>query len=391
MIDGIKYYASAVLFVILCFLDAFFILMFIYAVSKEDAGGIIGVLFFLLPLLLAAKKCYSYHKKINFKKRSSAKPISVSVEDDEHDEPIGFSGKKNPEYEITYTDYEGERTTRKISVLKFDGKSIESFCFLRGEERTFYIKRISECVDLSTGEVVNEDLRQFFAKKFNMNLKPCDMYDFDEWAEMSYSQVPELPGDLHGFELNEKIKMTIVTFNDGFINDEFVCEKVYSSSYESDQFYIVMYNSKGERFNVGLSKIVSVDGVDDFAKYLESKFYESDSGKSSMLLQRFSAELSILVYLGRADASLTAAKRNVICDYLNGIGAETSEDIVAKVGRRIKVDTAEFKKIVNAFSKIIPEDRKNAFVKAAELVVGGRAKAKPFGLAGLQYIESKIK
>ena len=60
-------------------------------------------------------------------------------------------------------------------------------------------------------------------------------------------------------------------------------------------------------------------------------------------------------------------------------------------GRRIKVDTAEFKKIVNAFSKISPEDRKNAFVKAAELVVGGRAKAKPFGLAGLQYIESKIK
>ena len=128
-----------------------------------------------------------------------------------------------------------------------------------------------------------------------------------------------------------------------------------------------------------------------YMKYLEEKFYASDVGKTSVLLQKYSAELFVLVYLGRADASLTAAKRNIICEYLNGIGAATSEDIVARACRRIKIDTAEFKKIVDKFSKVIPEDRKKAFVDAAELVVGGRSKAKPFGLAGLQYIESKIK
>lgn len=387
MMNLARYYVSLALFVVLCLMDAVFAVALLASISK-GAGPIVVSLMFLLPFLWMTKKCYSYHKKIGSEKTPVKKTVAVEPEDDG---PIGYAEKRVPEYEITYTDYEGEKTTRKISVLKFDGKAIEAFCFLRGEERTFHVKRISECVDLSTGEVVAGDLRQFFAGKLGMKLKPCDLYSFDEWSGISCSSVPKMPKDLHGFELNEKITMTIVTFNDGFINDEFLCENVFASSYDVDQFYIAMYNSKGERYNVGLSKIVDVKGTDNFGEYLVAKFYESDSGKVSALLQKFPAELPILVYLGRADSSLTAGKRNVICNYLNDAGAGTSEDIVAKAGRRIKIDTAEFKKAVNVFSKIIQEDRKSAFVNAAELIVGGREKAKPFGLAGLQYIESKIK
>ena len=387
--NGVRYYASLVLFVILCLMDVTFASSLL-AVIGDGAGPVIATLIFLVPLLFATKKCYSYHKKIASNKTPAVKPVRVYSED-ESDEPIGYVEKRQPEYEITYTDSDGETSTRKISVLSFDGRAIDAFCFLRNEKRTFYVPRISECIDISAGEVIGGDLQQFFADKFNLKLKPCDVYDFEKWASKSYSSVPELPSDLHGFELNEKIRMTIVTYKEGFINDDFLCDRVMSSSYDIDQFYIMMSDSKGEHYSVGLSKIVSVDGVKNFGKYLEEKFYASDVGKTSVLLQKYSAELFVLVYLGRADASLTAAKRNIICEYLNGIGAATSEDIVARACRRIKIDTAEFKKIVDKFSKVIPEDRKKAFVDAAELVVGGRSKAKPFGLAGLQYIESKIK
>lgn len=388
--NRLKYYVSGTLFVILCLIDAFFGLMLL-AVYDKGVGIIVFILVVMASFLFATKKCYSYHKKIDYVKKPAAKPVMVIREEEkESDEPIGYV-ENHPEYEIKYTDLDGNETTRKISVSAFDGRSLKSYCFLRNDERTFYIKRISECVDLSTGEVISGDLYEFFANKFNLKLKPCDMYDFDEWSSMSYSDVPELPDELNGFELNEKNRMTIVTYNEGFLNDEFICEKMFLSSYNSDKFYVSMRNYKGERYNVGLSKIVSVDGIDNFGEYLESKFYASVYGKAIALLQRYSDELSILIYLGRADASLTAAKRTAICNYLNSIGANTSEDVIARAGRRIKVETTEFKKIVNSFSKIVPEDRKKAFLDAAELVVGGRAKAKPFGLAGLQYIESKIK
>lgn len=51
----------------------------------------------------------------------------------------------------------------------------------------------------------------------------------------------------------------------------------------------------------------------------------------------------------------------------------------------------EFKKFVNVYSKFIENGQKGSFLSAVESIVGGREKAKPFGLAGLQYIESKIK
>ena len=51
MINGLKYYVSMALLVIFNLLNVIFIITLIVAVSEEDAGGIIGSLFFLLPLL----------------------------------------------------------------------------------------------------------------------------------------------------------------------------------------------------------------------------------------------------------------------------------------------------------------------------------------------------
>lgn len=70
---------------------------------------------------------------------------------------------------------------------------------------------------------------------------------------------------------------------------------------------------------------------------------------------------------------------------------ECNNELLAVVSKRIKVDTSEFKKIVNVFSKSVDPSKKSLFLAAANKIVGGKEKAKPFGLAGLQYIESKIK
>ena len=58
---------------------------------------------------------------------------------------------------------------------------------------------------------------------------------------------------------------------------------------------------------------------------------------------------------------------------------------------KVKVELPEFKKFVNVYSKFIEDGQKGSFLSVVESIVGGREKAKPFGLAGLQYIESKIK
>lgn len=391
--NGLRYYFSGALFVILCLLDAFFGLMLLVAFS-QSVEMVIGTIVFLLPLLFVTKKCYSWHKKIDYKKNSIERVQQNEIEC-EIDEPLFVSEKSEavvkPNFEITYENSDGETSKRKIAVRRFDGKVLVAYCFMRKEERTFYIPRISECVDLSTGEIVQGDLRSYLAKKYGSNLKPFEMYHYDEWSEIPYKEVPCLPYDLNGFELNVKLQMKIVTYKDGERSEEFICGKIMLSSYDVDQFYIKLTDSNGNILNVGFSKIVSVDGIDDFYSYVLEKFYQSDSGKVCSLLDNYGKELSILIYLGRADASLTAKKRGLICEYMNTVGAECSEELLAKANRKIKVGSSDFKKCVNSYAKTIPDDKKQAFLAVAEAVVGGRAKSKPFGLAGLQYIESKIK
>ena len=76
---------------------------------------------------------------------------------------------------------------------------------------------------------------------------------------------------------------------------------------------------------------------------------------------------------------------------MKNTGRECTTEILAIVARRISIDTNDFKKIVNAFSKSVDPSKKPLFLAAANEIVGGKEKAKPFGLAGLQYIESRIK
>lgn len=89
--NGLKYYASGTLFVILCLIDAFFGLMLL-AVYDKGAGPIAFVLVSLALLLLATKKCYSYHKKIDYVKKPAVKPVVASREvEKESDEPLWMS------------------------------------------------------------------------------------------------------------------------------------------------------------------------------------------------------------------------------------------------------------------------------------------------------------
>lgn len=400
--NAVKYYVSGALFVLLCLLDAFFALMLIASFS-EGATMIITSLVFLLPLLFITKKCRSWHKKIDLKNNSVGRFQRNEIEC-ESDEPLFVSGNEleesksclKPNFEIKYKSAEDEVTVRKIYARNFDGKVLDAYCFLRNENRTFYIPRIIECVDLETGEVLsskaNGDLRWYFNQRFKKNFKPSDMFEFREWNKITFSTFTPFSDDISGFDVDDDFKMRIVTYKEGFISGKFHCGKVYSSMYEDDGFYLVLDDINGNRYNVDLNKIVSVDGVDDIGQYINEKFLNSNEGKARRLQKECEDELSIFVYLGRADdASINEKKRRIICDYLTSTGRDCTNEILAIVAKRIKVDTNEFKKIVNAFSKCIDISAKPLLLEAANQIVGGRAKAKPFGLAGLQYIESKIK
>lgn len=63
------------------------------------------------------------------------------------------------EYQITYCDRDGVVTTRKIANLTTDNDVdplIRAFCQLRDEPRSFRNSSIIECIDLETGEIIND-------------------------------------------------------------------------------------------------------------------------------------------------------------------------------------------------------------------------------------------
>lgn len=321
----------------------------------------------------------------------------VDDDDDGCDEPLWTSGSNfsdsKPNYEIKYKDAEGNISVRKIFVRDFDGRVLDAYCFLRNDDRTFYVPRIVECVDLETGEVLSNgkcDLRWYFNERFKKNFKPSDMFEYDEWVKTGVSSCTPFVDDISGFDVDDDFRMKILTYKDGEISGRFHCGKVYSSMY--DGFYMSLIGDNGNSYNVEPNKIISVEGVEDIGKFINEKFLNSKEGKARRLQKECEDELSIFVYLGRADdASINEKKRNVICNYLQNTGRECTNELLAVVSKRIKVDTSEFKKIVNVFSKSIDPSKKPLFLAAVNEIVGGKEKAKPFGLAGLQYIESKIK
>lgn len=220
--------------------------------------------------------------------------------------------------------------------------------------------------------------------------KPSDIIDYDTWCETDYVAIPNLPEGLHGFELNEKLNAKIATYRNGVVEGVFYFERIFESYYKADKFYIQVTDSKGDESNVGFSKILSVnDG--DFVTHLLDVFYKSDVGRAEKLVENFKMDLYILLYLASADTSLTLAKKHIICDYLTSAGADCSETVLTKASKKVNVSLQEFKRCANAYSKLIDENLKSLYIATAEAVVGGREKAKPFGLAGLTYIDSKMK
>ena len=140
---------------------------------------------------------------------------------------------------------------------------------------TFKFSRIEEIVDLATGEIVIEDFRSYYAKSRVDKFRPCDVFDFPYWQKVRYSDCSEIPRGVSSFEMNEKHLMEIVTYNDGFLKKEFLCGHVVRNKGGVDKCVIELIGENGEKIFAGMSKIISVDGIDDFGEYLTRKFYES--------------------------------------------------------------------------------------------------------------------
>ena len=404
-----KYIAILVLYSFMLVLDFFFVLVTIaVAFGKKDpnvsdvAQACATVVCSVLSafLIFLTLKIRSYSKKLDKPKYNAPKCSNKLNNDDNErpDEPIWTLDGQNqtemkPNFEIKYKSAEGEVTVRKVFVKDFDGKMLDAYCFLRDDDRTFYVPRIVECVDLATGEVLSNDkgdLRWYFNERFKKDFKPSDMFEYDEWVKMSFSSYTPFVDDINGFDVDDYFVMKIATYKDGIVSGRFHCGKVYSSMY--DGFYMALADDDGRSYNVEPNKVISVEGVDDIVKYINDKYLSSNECKARRLQKECESEISVLVYLCRADgSSLNEKKRTVICNYLKNTGRECTTEILAIVARRISVDTNDFKKIVNVFSKSVDPSKRPLFLAAANEIVGGKEKAKPFGLAGLQYIESKIK
>lgn len=393
MLNKIKLYISLFAFSFFLLIDIFFLAGIIASVGESIASAVV-LLVITVPFVYLTIKIFLYCKRFGKEKPSSNVEQAIPAERIENFpvEKEKTAKKKNdgPDFEIKYIASDGSETVRQIKVIDFKGRMLEAVCFLRHEKRTFAVSRIAECVDLSTGEVIQEELHFYFNRRYNKNYKLSTMFSFEEWTTAEFVNVPEMPKEIDGFSLDEKLNMQILDLDSGVVEKEFVCDKVRSSLYNENQFYMSLRDSDGKVYSVDLGKILKVKGVENFGEYLISKFYESDLGKASVLLSKYFQELFILAYLGRADSSITPKKRATICEFLRSVGADCNDEIISKALRKIKVDQQEFKKIVNAYSKTIANGNKKDFLQACGSVVGGREKAKPFGFAGLQYIESKI-
>lgn len=55
---------------------------------------------------------------------------------------------------VRYTDAAGNATERAVAPTQFGSDSFRGCCALRRAERTFVYRRVSEAIDLNTGEII---------------------------------------------------------------------------------------------------------------------------------------------------------------------------------------------------------------------------------------------
>lgn len=180
--------------------------------------------------------------------------------------------KVRPEFEIRYKGGDGAISVEKIIVLGIGDARVDAFSFTRNEFHTFYIPGIEACVDISTGELINENLMVFFIKFLYPRRKLSRIFTYDDWCEISYVVIPEeLPEDLCFFKLDKTLHARIVSYKENVIEDDFYFGKIMDSYYYSDKYFIEVKDSKGEKMNVGFSKILSVENR-NFVEYLLEEF-----------------------------------------------------------------------------------------------------------------------
>lgn len=229
-----------------CGCAAIAVLVMLWFFEKYWEWTLIACLVFLVVFLV-------------YSRRQKSKQVELNIE---------------PEFEIKYCNANGDRSVRKITVARM-GLNLDAYCFLKKNFLTFKFSRIEEIVDLATGEIVIEDFRSYYAKSRVDKFRPCDVFDFPYWQKVRYSDCSEIPRGVSSFEMNEKHLMEIVTYNDGFLKKEFLCGHVVRNKGGVDKCVIELIDENGEKIFAGMSKIISVDGIDDFGEYLTRKFYES--------------------------------------------------------------------------------------------------------------------
>ena len=178
-IASTMFFLSAAALVFFVFLDLIMVIGIVAELKKDD-GSVGGFVVGLLVLLVFTALCVMGFRKYD-KERAKYRPAKVElVKDDAEDDgpifvvsveaekPVKKKRRRSrktfvkPEFEIRYLDSNGNETVRQIAVLGFDGRYVDAYCFLRDQQRTFIVDRIKECVDISTGEVISDDLPNFF-------------------------------------------------------------------------------------------------------------------------------------------------------------------------------------------------------------------------------------
>lgn len=87
-------------------------------------------------------------------------------------------------FRIKYTDSNGNQTDRDVLVKNIGSikgkKAIFGYCKMRESNRTFIISKISECIDLDTGEFIDDIYDYLFDKYNDSPEKSIDEFDKNE-------------------------------------------------------------------------------------------------------------------------------------------------------------------------------------------------------------------
>jgi hypothetical protein len=140
-------------------------------------------LLFILVIVVIIYIAYRIEKKSsnklemnhNYSVRMTSKIITVETEDGDQDNWEGsFWEASDPKrinayFEIDYIDGSGNKSSRKVRVREYDNELYNGImighCELRDSTRTFRFDRIKRCVDLVTGEIIN-DVKKYLNKKY---------------------------------------------------------------------------------------------------------------------------------------------------------------------------------------------------------------------------------